>query len=124
MRLRWQRRVRKQLRRMRGQHRTLAMAVAQLERGGTLLAGALRAIMLDPAHFHQHRAASAKLLALAEGGQAVCWDFSLSKLRRMISTRRRARIYDVTAAGKKQLTAEESRWQSGTSAVNRVLRMA
>ena len=37
---------------------------------------------------------------------------------------RRARIYEVTASGKKQLAAEESRWQAGTAAVNRVLRMA
>lgn len=37
---------------------------------------------------------------------------------------RRARIYDLTAAGKKQLRAEEARWQSVTAAVNRVLRMA
>jgi PadR family transcriptional regulator, regulatory protein PadR len=37
---------------------------------------------------------------------------------------RRARIYDVTAAGRKQLAAEESRWVAVTSAVNRVLRMA
>jgi PadR family transcriptional regulator, regulatory protein PadR len=37
-------------------------------------------------------------------------------------TGRRARIYDLTAAGKKQLEAEESRWQAVTSAVNRVLR--
>ncbi len=35
---------------------------------------------------------------------------------------RRARIYDLTAAGKKQLAAEESRWEAVTSAVNRVLR--
>jgi PadR family transcriptional regulator PadR len=35
---------------------------------------------------------------------------------------RRARIYELTAAGKKQLDAEESRWQAVTSAVNRVLR--
>jgi PadR family transcriptional regulator, regulatory protein PadR len=39
-------------------------------------------------------------------------------------TGRRARIYELTAAGKKQLAAEESRWQVVTSAVNRVLRMA
>jgi PadR family transcriptional regulator PadR len=39
-------------------------------------------------------------------------------------TGRRARIYQMTAAGKKQLAAEESRWQTVTSAVNRVLRMA
>lgn len=39
-------------------------------------------------------------------------------------TGRRARLYELTAAGKKQLTAEESRWQAVTSAVNRVLRMA
>ncbi len=37
-------------------------------------------------------------------------------------TGRRARIYELTAAGKKQLAAEESRWQVVTSAVNRVLR--
>ncbi|MBV8847358.1 MAG: PadR family transcriptional regulator [Bryobacterales bacterium] len=37
---------------------------------------------------------------------------------------RRARIYELTTAGKKQLAAEETRWQAGTSAVNRVLRMA
>ena len=39
-------------------------------------------------------------------------------------TGRRARIYELTAAGKKQLAAEESRWQAVTSAVGRVLRMA
>jgi PadR family transcriptional regulator, regulatory protein PadR len=37
---------------------------------------------------------------------------------------RRARLYELTAAGKKQLAAEESRWQAVTAAVNRVLRMA
>ncbi|MGA2602364.1 MAG: PadR family transcriptional regulator [Bryobacteraceae bacterium] len=37
---------------------------------------------------------------------------------------RRARIYELTAAGKKQLGSEETRWQAVTSAVNRVLRMA
>jgi len=35
---------------------------------------------------------------------------------------RRAKFYELTAAGKKQLGAEESRWQTVTSAVNRVLR--
>jgi transcriptional regulator len=39
-------------------------------------------------------------------------------------TGRRARIYELTKAGQKQLTTEESRWQAVTSAVNRVLRMA
>ena len=37
---------------------------------------------------------------------------------------RRARTYELTAAGKKQLAAEETRWDAVTSAVNRVLRMA
>jgi transcriptional regulator len=37
---------------------------------------------------------------------------------------RRARVYELTAAGRKQLGAEESRWQAVTSAVNRVLRTA
>ncbi|HUA83909.1 MAG TPA: PadR family transcriptional regulator [Bryobacteraceae bacterium] len=35
---------------------------------------------------------------------------------------RRLRIYRLTAAGKEQLSAEESRWQTVTSAVNHVLR--
>ena len=39
-------------------------------------------------------------------------------------TGRRARIYELTAAGKKQLVAEESRWQSVSLAINRVLREA
>jgi PadR family transcriptional regulator PadR len=37
-------------------------------------------------------------------------------------TGRRARVYELTAAGKKQLAVEESRWQTVTSAVNRILR--
>lgn len=37
-------------------------------------------------------------------------------------TGRRARVYELTAAGKKQLAAEELRWQTVTSAVNLVLR--
>ena len=37
---------------------------------------------------------------------------------------RRARIYDLTVAGKKQLAAEEIRWEAVTGAVQRVLRMA
>jgi len=40
----------------------------------------------------------------------------------MKDTGRRARIYELTAAGKKQLAAEESRWQAVAAAVNRVLR--
>ena len=39
-------------------------------------------------------------------------------------TGRRARLYELTPAGRKQLTAEETRWQAVTSAVNRVLRLA
>jgi PadR family transcriptional regulator PadR len=39
-------------------------------------------------------------------------------------TGRRARMYELTAVGKKQLSAEESRWQAVSSAINRVLREA
>jgi transcriptional regulator len=35
---------------------------------------------------------------------------------------RRLRVYRLTAEGGKQLSSEESRWQTVTSAVNRVLR--
>jgi PadR family transcriptional regulator, regulatory protein PadR len=37
---------------------------------------------------------------------------------------RRARVYELTPAGKKQLGIEESGWQTVTAAVNRVLREA
>jgi PadR family transcriptional regulator, regulatory protein PadR len=37
---------------------------------------------------------------------------------------RRARIYELTDLGRKQLGAEEARWEAVTAAVNRVLRMA
>jgi transcriptional regulator len=37
---------------------------------------------------------------------------------------RRARVYQLTAAGKKQLGLEVSRWRAVTAAVNRVLRTA
>src|SRR5260370_42055869 len=36
-------------------------------------------------------------------------------------TGRRARIYELTAAGKKQLGAEESRWQAVSLEINRVV---
>src|SRR3954463_596503 len=39
-------------------------------------------------------------------------------------TGRRARTYEITAGGRKQLSAEESRWRAVTDAVGRVLRMA
>src|SRR5215470_981616 len=35
---------------------------------------------------------------------------------------RRARIYELSPAGKKQLVVEEARWNNATAAVNRVLR--
>lgn len=37
---------------------------------------------------------------------------------------KRARIYQMTAAGKKHLAAEETRWKTVSSAINRVLREA
>jgi PadR family transcriptional regulator PadR len=37
---------------------------------------------------------------------------------------KRTRIYHLTAAGKKQLTREEARWMTVSSAINRVLREA
>ena len=37
---------------------------------------------------------------------------------------RRARIYELTAEGRKQLGIEESRWETAVAAVNRVLREA
>src|SRR5664279_5501680 len=35
---------------------------------------------------------------------------------------RRARVYELTAAGKKQLGIEETHWQSASAAINQVLR--
>jgi len=39
-------------------------------------------------------------------------------------TGRRARLYELTRAGHRQLEASEERWRAVTAAVNRVLRMA
>ena len=39
-------------------------------------------------------------------------------------TGRRARIYELTAIGKRQLATEESRWQKITAAITQVLREA
>src|SRR5690349_13602005 len=39
-----------------------------------------------------------------------------------VKDQRRLRIYELTPEGAQQLSAEESRWQTVTSAVNRVLR--
>ena len=37
---------------------------------------------------------------------------------------RRARIYQLTARGRKQLTSDEARWEAVTGAVRRVLKLA
>ncbi len=37
-------------------------------------------------------------------------------------TGRRARVYELTALGRKQLGIEESRWDSASAAINQVLR--
>jgi DNA-binding PadR family transcriptional regulator len=37
---------------------------------------------------------------------------------------RRARAYEITAAGRRQLGIEEERWHSTTSAINHVLKHA
>ena len=37
---------------------------------------------------------------------------------------RRARVYEITASGRKQLQAEETRWTSITAAINQVLKQA
>jgi transcriptional regulator len=38
--------------------------------------------------------------------------------------KRRARVYELTAAGRRQLEAEEARWREVTSAVDHVLKHA
>jgi PadR family transcriptional regulator, regulatory protein PadR len=37
---------------------------------------------------------------------------------------RRARVYEITAAGRKQLESEEVRWKAITAAVGKILRLA
>ena len=39
-------------------------------------------------------------------------------------TGRRARVYDLTAAGRRQVAAEEERWKAITAAVGRILKHA
>ena len=38
--------------------------------------------------------------------------------------KRRARVYEITVAGRKQLEAEEGRWRAVTAAVDQVLQQA
>ncbi len=71
MRLRWQRRAQKQLRRVRGPNFKVAASVAKRERQGLLFVDALREAMLDPALGHYDRGTAARLLALGDGNQAV-----------------------------------------------------
>ena len=40
------------------------------------------------------------------------------------ANKRRARVYEITAEGRKQLDEDEARWRSITAAVGRVLRLA
>ena len=42
----------------------------------------------------------------------------------MTDTKRRARVYEVTAAGRKHLVSEEERWTAITSAVAHILKHA
>ena len=37
---------------------------------------------------------------------------------------RRARVYDITASGRRQLTSEEARWRAITAAVGHILKHA
>jgi hypothetical protein len=71
MRLRWQRRVRKQLRRMRGHERSPALAVAKIELRGFPLVKALWTVMLDPAQSHFHRATIGRLLSVTGDSRPV-----------------------------------------------------
>ncbi len=43
---------------------------------------------------------------------------------RITGNNRRARIYEITRSGRKQLQTEEARWTSVTSAIGRVLKRA
>jgi HEAT repeat protein len=71
MRLKWQRRIRKHLRRMRGHDRILAVKVAKFERQGLPLEEALRVVMLDAAGDHFGMAAMGRVLAISGDDQAV-----------------------------------------------------
>jgi PadR family transcriptional regulator PadR len=51
-----------------------------------------------------------------DGGIKARWTTS--------DTGRRARVYEITAVGRKQLETEEQHWKTVTSAVGKVLRLA
>lgn len=71
VRLRWQRRIRKRLRRMRGHDRSIPAAIASLERSGLSLTASLRAFLLDPKAPYHHRAAAGRLLSITGRAEAV-----------------------------------------------------
>ena len=93
----------------------------------------LRTLVRQPLHGYalvkSIRAASDELLQIEEGSlypalhrmEQAGWILAKWVTK---ENGRRARTYEVTAAGKEQLAAEEKRWEAVTSAVNRVLRMA
>jgi len=71
MRLRWQRRIRKRLRRIRGEQQTLAQAVSKIERQGLSLIQALFEFMVDPSRGHGDRAEIGRLLSATGDSEAV-----------------------------------------------------
>jgi transcriptional regulator len=98
---------------------------------GTLIMLILRVLATEPLHGY----AIAQRIALLSREELSVEEGSLyPALHRMEEagwvhaewitkdTGRRARVYGITAAGRKRLAAQAARWQEVTSAVNRVLR--
>jgi transcriptional regulator len=72
---------------------------------------------------------SAELLRVEEGSLYPALhrleESGLIKARWTTSSNgRRARVYDITPAGRKQLESDEARWKTITSAVGRILKHA
>ncbi len=100
---------------------------------GTLDLMILRTLLFGPSHGHaiaQHiRAASEDVLKVETGSlypalhrlEARGW---IQAEWRLSGKGKRARFYTLTRAGRKQLTAEQSKWDELSAAVARVLRPA
>ena len=100
---------------------------------GTLDLMILRTLLFEPSHGHalakRIRAASEDVLQIETGSlypvlhrlEAHGW---ITAEWRLSDKGKRARYYKLTAAGRKQLTVEQSRWDVLSAAIARVLRPA
>lgn len=94
----------------------ILQALQQEPRHGLAIADRIQQISADVLRVEQGSLYPALYRLEAEGWIKAEWGLS--------ATNRKARYYALTAAGRKQLTAEREHWDRITAAVNAVLKQA